>query len=133
MLAIFVQRDDLNRNVPGLGFCLSWLSTVQPSMSGRKTSSETAVGLIFLRQRQRFRAPAWRQHLEALVAREIGDDARIMRIVLDDQQNLVVRVMSSRSSRVCSGDLLRVAGGERRAIGERAAVFSFAPASTGPT
>ena len=26
------------------GFCLSWLSTVQPSMSGRNTSSETAVG-----------------------------------------------------------------------------------------
>src|SRR2546429_2093312 len=26
------------------GSCFSWLSTVQPSMSGRKTSSETAVG-----------------------------------------------------------------------------------------
>ena len=26
------------------GLCLSWLSTVQPSMSGRKTSSDTAVG-----------------------------------------------------------------------------------------
>lgn len=27
------------------GFCLSWLSTVQPSMSGRKMSSEIAAGL----------------------------------------------------------------------------------------
>ena len=26
------------------GFCLSWLSTLQPSMSGRNTSSDTAVG-----------------------------------------------------------------------------------------
>jgi len=26
------------------GLCLSWLSTVQPSMSGRNTSSDTAAG-----------------------------------------------------------------------------------------
>ena len=26
------------------GSCLRWLSTVQPGMSGRKTSSDTAVG-----------------------------------------------------------------------------------------
>jgi hypothetical protein len=26
------------------GFCLSWLSTFQPNMSGRNTSSDTAVG-----------------------------------------------------------------------------------------
>ena len=26
------------------GFCFNWLSTFQPSMSGRNTSSDTAVG-----------------------------------------------------------------------------------------
>ena len=35
------------------GLCLSWLSTVQPSMSGRKTSSQTAVGWNCFRQIQR--------------------------------------------------------------------------------
>ena len=38
------------------GFCLSWLSTVQPSMSGRKTSSETAVGWILLGEVERIGA-----------------------------------------------------------------------------
>ena len=69
------------------GFCLSWLSTVQPSMSGRNTSSETAVGLIFARQGQRVGAAHRDQHLEAVVVREIDQDARVMRIVLDDQQH----------------------------------------------
>src|SRR5665213_4518175 len=32
------------------GLCLSWLSTVQPSMSGRNTSSDTAVGWTVLSQ-----------------------------------------------------------------------------------
>ena len=70
------------------GSCFSWLSTVQPSMSGRNTSSETAVGWYCLRQRQAPPRRAMRdQHLEALVARQVDQDARIMRIVLDDQQH----------------------------------------------
>ena len=69
------------------GFCLSWLSTVQPSMSGRNTSSDTAVGWYCL-ARSSASAPAHRdQHLEALLARQIHHDAGIMRIVLDDQQD----------------------------------------------
>ena len=73
------------------GFCFSWLSTVQPSMSGRNTSSDTADRLIFLRQRQRVGAAHRHQHLEALVVRKIGDDAGIVRIVLDDEQDRVAR------------------------------------------
>jgi hypothetical protein len=45
MLLIFVQGDDLDRDVPGLGVFFNWLITVQPSMSGRKISSDTAAGL----------------------------------------------------------------------------------------
>src|SRR6476659_6119429 len=67
------------------GFCLSWLSTVQPSMSGRNTSSDTAVGWNCL-ARSSASAPR-AQHLEALVACEVEDDARVMRIVLDNQQD----------------------------------------------
>ena len=48
------------------GSCLSWLSTVQPSMSGRNTSSETAVGWNS-RASASASAPRMRhQHLEAL-------------------------------------------------------------------
>ncbi len=69
------------------GFCLSWLSTVQPSMSGRNTSSETAVGWYCLASSSASAPRIGDQHLEALVAREIDEDARIVRIVLDDQQD----------------------------------------------
>ena len=69
------------------GLCLSWLSTVQPSMSGRNTSSETAAGWILLGKLQRFRAARGHQHLEALVAGEVDQHPRIVRVVLDDQQD----------------------------------------------
>ena len=74
------------------GLCLSWLSTVQPSMSGRNTSSETAAGWILLGEIQRLGAASGDQHLEALVAGEIDQHARVMRIVLDDQQDGVARL-----------------------------------------
>ena len=69
------------------GFCLSWLSTVQPSMSGRNTSSETARRLVLAWQGERIGAAHGDQHLEALVAGEIDQDAGVVRIVLDDQQD----------------------------------------------
>ena len=101
------------------GFCLSWLSTVQPSMSGRKMSSDTAVGLVFARQVQRVLAARRDQHLEAFVMREIHQDARIVRIVLDDQQHGV----AGRDVVAVVGDLLDHAlgqGGEREAaLGHR--------------
>src|SRR5580693_1263584 len=69
------------------GFCLSWLSTVQPSMSGRNTSSETALGWNCFASSS---ASAQRgENLEAAVMREIDHDARVMRIVLDDKQNRI--------------------------------------------
>ena len=77
------------------GSCLSWLSTVQPSMSGRKTSSETAVGWYCARERQRVGAAHGDQHLEARVVGEVDQDARVVRIVLDDQQHGVAGLRSS--------------------------------------
>ncbi len=72
------------------GLCQSWLSTVQPSMSGRNppppTSSRTAVGW-YAGKLQRVGAAGGDQHLELLVAGKIDQHAGIMRIVLDDQQN----------------------------------------------
>ena len=51
------------------------------------TSSEIAVGLILARQRQGFGSRHRDQDLESLVAREIAEDASIMRIVFNDQQD----------------------------------------------
>jgi hypothetical protein len=48
VLALLVEGDDLHGDVAGGGSCLSWFSTVQPSMSGRKMSSEMAVGRNWL-------------------------------------------------------------------------------------
>ncbi len=71
------------------GSSLSWLSTVQPSMSGRKISSEMAVGMELPGEGQAQRAFGGDDALEALVARQAQQDARVMRVVLDDQQHRV--------------------------------------------
>ena len=61
-------------------------------MSGRKTSSETAVGRNW-RASVSASAPRMRhQRLQPLVVRQIDEDARVVRIVLDDQQRRVVRL-----------------------------------------
>ena len=57
VLPVLVERDDLHRDVAQRGSCLSWLSTDQPSMSGRKTSREIAVGRYFFAQDERVGAP----------------------------------------------------------------------------
>ena len=84
------------------GSCLSWLSTVQPSMSGRNTSSETAVGWYSLASASASAPRGRDQHLEAVVVRQIDEHARVVRIVLDDEQDDVARLQ------LCAvvGDLL---------------------------
>jgi hypothetical protein len=86
VLALLLQRDDLHRNVPRGGSSLSWFSTVQPSMSGRKISSEMAAGGTAARGKGRWR-PCGDDALEALVARQAQQDARVVRVVLDDEQH----------------------------------------------
>ena len=56
-------------------------------MSGRNTSSDTAVGWNCLARSSASAPRVGDQHLEALVAGEVEDDARVVRIVLDDQQD----------------------------------------------
>ena len=71
------------------GFCLSWLSTVQPEHVGQEHVERHRGRLELLGEVERVGAAHRHQHLEALVAGEIHDHARIMRIVLDDQQDAV--------------------------------------------
>ena len=71
------------------GSCFRWLSTVQPSMSGKKTSSDTAVGW-YSRASASASAPHSHQYLESLVARKIAEHAGIVRVVFDNQQDRIV-------------------------------------------
>ena len=71
------------------GSSLRLFSTVQPSMSGRNMSSVIAVGTVLPRQRKRRLAAVGDDALEALVARQPEQDARVVRVVLDDQQHVV--------------------------------------------
>ena len=54
------------------GSCFRWFSTVQPSMSGRNTSSETAVGWNSRASASASEPRDGHQNLESLVAREIA-------------------------------------------------------------
>ena len=96
------------------GSSLRLLSTVQPSMSGRKMSSVIAVGRILPRQRQRRRRRGGDDALEALVARQAEQDARVVRVVVDDQQDVC------RPAR-CRRDRRRSARPSRRRTGSDAA------------
>ena len=85
-------------------------------MSGRNTSSETARRLVLLGEFERVRAARRHQHLEALVAREIDQDAAVVRVVLDDQQDRDRPAgCRARSSGICFDRALR----QRRAACQR--------------
>ena len=87
MLAVFVERDDLHRNVPGQRIVLE-LAQHGPAQHVRQEHVERNRGrLELLGEFERLGAARRDQHLEALVASQIDQDPRIMRIVLDDQQD----------------------------------------------
>ena len=71
------------------GSSLRLLSTVQPSMSGRKMSSVMAVGQVLAGERRPSLPARGDDAFEALVARQAQQNAGIVRIVLDDQQHQV--------------------------------------------
>ena len=112
MLAVFVERDDLDRNVPGQRIVLE-LAQHGPAEHVRQEDVERNRGrLELLGEIQRLGAARRDQHLEALVAGEIDQHARIMRIVLDDQKDGVAGF----EIEPVVGDLL-----DRRAPGSAAA------------
>ena len=80
-------------------------------MSGRKTSSVMAVGTILPGQRDRRLAAVGDDALEALVARESQQDARVVRIVVDDQQHVVA---FADVVAIVGDDLLGLRDGEHR-------------------
>ncbi len=91
MLAVFVERDDLHRDVPRQRIVLELAQHRPAEHVGQEDVERDGGRLELLGEIQRLRAARRDQHLEALVAGEVDQHARIMRIVLDDQENGVAR------------------------------------------
>ncbi len=89
MLPVLVERDDLHRDVPGQRVLLELAQHRPAQHVGQEHVERNRGRLVLLRQLERVGAAHGDQDLEALVAREVDQDARIVRIVLDDQQDRI--------------------------------------------
>ncbi len=125
VLAIFVLRDDLDRNMSCQRIMFQ-LAQHGPAQHVRQEHVERyRRRLELFRQVEGFRAARRRQNLEAFVAGEIDQNLRIVRVVFDDQENSVSRFEIEPVVRQLLGDPLlgrglqrgrrRVAGGGGRA------------------
>src|SRR5579862_1775128 len=89
VLAILVQGDDLHRDMPGQRALLELTEHV-PAQHVREENVERHCGrLILLGKIECIVAAHRQQRLETLVAREIDQGSRVVRIVLDYEQDLV--------------------------------------------
>ena len=70
-----------------VGSSFRLLSTVQPSISGRKMSSEIAVGLNSLASESPTAPRVATIAFEAFVSGQAEQDSSVVRIVFDDQQH----------------------------------------------
>ena len=115
MLTVFVERDDLHRNVPRQRIVLE-LAQHGPAQHVRQEHVErNRRRLELLGEFERLGAAAGDQHLEALVAGQIDQHPRIMRIVLDDQEDGISRLEVEAVVRQLLDDpLLRRCGLQRR-------------------
>ena len=94
VLAILVERDDLHRNVPGQRVLLELAQHGPAQHVGQEHVERHRGRLVLLGEIERVGAAHRDQHLEALVARQVDQDARIVRIVLDDQQDRIAGLRS---------------------------------------
>jgi len=87
VLAVFVERDDLHRNMPGERIVLE-LAQHRPAQHVRQEHVERhRRRLELFCEFQGLRATRGDQNLESLVTGEVDQHARVMRVVLDDQQD----------------------------------------------
>ena len=91
MLAVFVQRDDLHRDVAGQRILLELVQYRPAEHVGQEDVERHRRRLELLGKVERIDPAHGDQDLEAVIAREVHDHARIVRIVLDDQQDAVAR------------------------------------------
>jgi hypothetical protein len=68
------------------GSCLSRLRTLQPSMSGQEDIEGDRRREVLGRKAQSVAAPHGDDPFEAAPARQVEEDARVVRVVLDDEE-----------------------------------------------
>jgi len=89
VLAILVERDDLNRNMPGERILLELAQNRPAQHVGQEHVERHRRGLVLLGEVEGIGPPHRHQHLEALVARQLDHDARVVRVVLDNEQDRI--------------------------------------------
>jgi len=92
VLAVLIERNNLHWDVPCQRILLKLTQHVPSEHVRQEDIKRYGCRLILLGEIERIVAAHRQQCFEALVAREIDHDARIMRIVLHDQQNGVARL-----------------------------------------
>ncbi len=111
VVAVFIERQHLNRNVPG-GRILLQVVEHRPAQHVRKENIERNGGRVeFAGQSKRFRAASGHQDLETVIVGQIAQDAGVVRIVFDNQQNGILRLQIF----AVVGDLLDEPLGNKRA------------------
>ena len=122
--------DDLDRDVPRQRVLLELAQHGPAEHVGQEHVERYGRRLELLCQFQRIDALGRNQNLEALLVRKVGEDLRVVHVVLDDQQDLNRPAsIALRSSATCSTRLARGVG----AFDDRAAQSSAAlPADRPP-
>ena len=87
MLAVFIQGQDLDRNVAHGGVLLQMIEHGPTQHVWQEDIQGNGHGMELTRQCERFSTPSSNQHLESLVSRQIAEQAGVVRIILDNQQN----------------------------------------------
>ena len=87
VVPVLVQRQHLHRNVARGRILLQVVEHRPAQHVGQEDIERDGRGMELARQRPGLGAAHGHQHLEALVARQIAQNARIMRIVFDNQQH----------------------------------------------
>ena len=92
MMPVFIERQHLHRNVARSRVLFQVIENGPAQHVGQEDVERNRSGMEFARQCERFRAAQCDQNLESLIAREIAQHPRIVRIVFDNEQHSIVRL-----------------------------------------
>ena len=91
-MPVFIERDDLHRDVASQRVLLELTEHAPAQHVWQEDVERDSARLVLLGEFKRIGAAHSHEHLEVLVARKIDQDARIVGIVLDDQQDGIARL-----------------------------------------
>ena len=92
VLAIFIEGQHLHGDVASSRVLLQMIQNGPPKHVGQKNIERDGSGVKFGGQGESVRATLGDDRLETFVASQIADDARVVGIIFDDQQNRIARL-----------------------------------------